>query len=423
MSKFATFGRARVIAMGCLVAALAGLSACSDGGSSSKGTGNKIVVSGEAPKSGCGSYDLKAPADPDGVVADIGGEYATGLRGYPSPVRKSAFSNWKPNHGPPYTVGIVWNQLTTPFQIASTEGIQKTLKSSPLVGDVLFSSTGAEADVGKEIQLMNSLLRKKPDIILLEPLTAPSFTKQLKQTAAADIPVLMVLDSYDSPHVVNVGGNNVLQAAQASSGMARLMGGKGRWLYVHAVPGSTPDVDSNTGLKAVLSNCPDLKKAGDVYGGYSPSQARSETLKYLGTNAAPVDGAFQVATMASGVMQAFEQAGREIPPVTDQGNTKGSLGYWINNKDSYSGIGTGLGGGAYGVALANIALRMLEGQGIKTNSVVQELPVIDEKTLDQWADPKWDLNTPGTSEGPPGAFGSDEFLDPLFNKPAPPKKK
>jgi hypothetical protein len=51
------------------------------------------------------------------------------------------------------------------------------------------------------------------------------------------------------------------------------------------------------------------------------------------------------------------------------------------------------------------------------------LPVITDNTLDEWSEPSWDLSTPGSAEGPAGAFGSDDFLNPLFNNPAPVKKK
>ena len=410
----------------CVVLAIAavGVTACSSGDSGSGKSSGKKITLGATPTSGCGSYVADPPKDPDGVVKDIdNATYSKGLAGYPIPVLKSTWSDFKPNGSPPYTVGVVWNQLTAPFQIGAIKGIKDTLKSSPDVGSVLFSSTGANTDVGQELQNMNALLRQKPDIIILEPLTSASFAKQIKQAAAANIPVLLALDSYDSPNVVNVGGNNTLSAAASMSALVRLMGEKGNYIDMHGLPGTTPDLNSDDGIKAVVKNCPNIKKVTDLYGQFIPSVAKAETLKYLGTNPAPVQGVFQTATMASGVMQAFDQAGRDIPPVTDIGVTKGSLGYWRQNKDSYTGTGTGLGGIALGSGMANVAIRMLEGQGLKTNAVIQELPVLTDANLNQWAEPGWDLNTPGVAEGPPGAFGSNDFLNPLFANGAPPKTK
>src|SRR3954454_12373493 len=101
----------RLLLCGLLILSVGLLSACSDG-SETKSAGKKVTISATPPASGCGSYTAKSPADPDGVIKEINNkEYTEGLTGYPVPVRKSSYSDWKPKGDPPYTVGIVWNQM------------------------------------------------------------------------------------------------------------------------------------------------------------------------------------------------------------------------------------------------------------------------------------------------------------------------
>jgi ribose transport system substrate-binding protein len=405
------------------VLALAGCGGSSSGSSGSNaGAASTPAISPQTPKTGCGSFTAAAPEDPDGVLAALPARQRAALAGYPAPVRRSAWANWRPSHAAPYRVAIVWAQLTTPFQVAATDSLRAALKTYKDVGDVSFRTTGQNLDVGQEIGLMNQAIADKPDLIILEPLTAPAFASQIKKAGEAGIPVLLVLDSYDSPYAVNISGNNVLSAADSTSYMARLLGGRGRLLFVHGLAGSSPDVDSETGFKAVLKNCPGLKKAGDVYGQFVSSAAKAETLKYLATHPQKVDGVFQVAGMAPGIMQAFKQTGRPMPVVDDVANSKGSLGYWKQNEGAYQGVGTGLGGETYGAAIADVAARMLQGRGLKTNAVIDRLPLITDANLGEWADPSWTLDTPGIAPGPKGAFAPDEFLAPLFNDPKPADK-
>ena len=261
---------------------------------------------------------------------------------------------------------------------------------------------------------MNQAIARKPDIIVLEPLTAAAFAPQIKKAAAAGIPVLLVLDSFDSPDVVNIGGNNVLGSAEVASYMVRALGGQGSLLSVHGLAGSSPDTDTDTGLKLVLAHCPDVRKLGDVYGQFVPSAAKSETLKFLGTHPQKIDGVMQTAGMAPGIMQAFQQTGRPMPIVADVANSKGSLGWWRANRDTYTGVGNGLGGASYADAIADVTMRMLHGDGLKANVVVDRLPLITDANLDAWAQADWTLTTPGNATGPKGAFAPPAFLDSLF---------
>jgi ribose transport system substrate-binding protein len=411
------------LAVACALVALV-VAGC--GGSSTstqtQASGSATTIATKAPASGCGSFVAPAPEDPDGVLAALPARQQAALAGYPSPVRRSAWADWKPSHPAPYDVEIVWGQLTTDFQIAATNALQAALKQYGDIGNVRFSSTGNNLDVGQEITLMNQAMARKPDLIILEPLTAPAFATQIKNAGQAGIPTILALDSYDSPYAVNVSGNNFLSAADSISYMLRLNGGKGNVLFVHGLAGSTPDVDEGNGFDAVLKHCPNAKKIGDVYGQFVAAAAKGETLKFLATHPQRVDSVFQVAGMAPGIMQAFQQSGRPMPTVDDVANSKASLGYWRENRDTYNGVGSGLGGAPYGDALADVSMRMLQGQGLKSNAVIDRLPLITDANLDQWAQPGWTLSTPGIADGPPGAFAPDDFLDPLFAHGATPDK-
>jgi hypothetical protein len=100
---------------------------------------------------------------------------------------------------------------------------------------------------------------------------------------------------------------------------------------------------------------------------------------------------------------------------------RGSLGYWINNKDDYNGFAQGFPPGRYGVSIADLAKRILAGNGLKIADVTNIYPPISTENLDDWAKSDWNLNTPGAAEGPPQQFMSEAFFSTLFENPAPAK--
>jgi ribose transport system substrate-binding protein len=406
---------ARLLLTGAAVAALA-LTACggSDSASSGSGATSASPADRPSPTTGCGSYTLAPPPDPGGILDRLGKQYAQAFVGSTTPIRPSAWGGWKPSHGPPYTVGIQWNVENNDYQIAVTRALKSLLANDPMIRNVIYQTTGNSVDVGAEIQQFNGLVQKHPDILILQPLTGEAFVSQVDRAAAQGIPTISAFSTVPSRNAVSVHPNDQYNGAVTMAKLAQVMGSKGRLLLVHAIPGETEEVNTMKAAKAVLARCPGIKVSGQVYGSYSTSLAKSETLKFLATHPQGVDGVFQTAVMAPGVMSAFQQTGRAIPPVNDIGSNKGSLGYWLSNKGRYHGVGAGLGAQAMARALAGVAQRMLRGQGIRISEVQHPNTIITDRNLSEWAKPGWGLTTPGVAEGPARQFMSESFLNGLF---------
>jgi len=213
--------------------------------------------------------------------------------------------------------------------------------------------------------------------------------------------------------------NNYGSQAMSASTAFRQLGGKGNMLYVHGIASTTIDQERYQAAKDAMKNCPGIKEAGQIAGAFLPSTAKAETLKFLATHPGQIDVVLQTGGMAAGVISAFQQAGRPLPIVTDTAGMKASLGYWTNNKDSYTSIGEGFPPQAQGNAIASITKRILAGRGIKVSDVTQWMPAITADNLGQWGQSDWTLTTPGVAEGPPNTFMSEQFLSGLFNDPDP----
>jgi ribose transport system substrate-binding protein len=67
-----------------------------------------------------------------------------------------------------------------------------------------------------------------------------------------------------------------------------------------------------------------------------------------------------------------------------------------------------------GTATARVALRMLEGDGVKINTVLSEPYLVTQSNLDQVWKPSYKEGSPAGAVPPPGWFMPDAYLDGFF---------
>ena len=370
--------------------------------------------------SGCGSFTAKAPADPEGAVAALDAEHQAALAGYADfpgstvKIVKSAWANWKPSHPGPYTVAISWGQLVSDFQIQAVAAMKKDFASDKNVGKLIVRTTGDNLNIAQQLQQYSSLVQQKPDLIILETPSPDSFDGPVQQAKAQGIPTVTLLSPVPVDGAVNVDGNNYLGAATTASYLSKVLGAKGSVFEVRALPGVAVDSQVDAGWHAALKDCPQMKIVGPVYGSFSESGAKSQTLKYLATHPQKIDGAFALAGEADGTMEAFQQTGRPIPQLGEIGMDRGFLGYWQQHQSSYHSSSASLPPVPGARAIHDVVDRMLQGDGVKLNTLVGPEPVVNDANLSQWAEPGWTLKTPGMASGAPDSFLPPAYLDDFF---------
>jgi ABC-type sugar transport system substrate-binding protein len=403
------------------------LAACGGSGGSTAGqsSGAPAFAKDFRPAaSGCGSFPAPAPADPDGVIAALPTEQRNALAGYTNfpgstvKIVKSAWQNWKPSHGPPYRVSIIWGQLASDYQVQITDELKALFEKAGIHVDL--RTTGNNVDVPQQIQLYNAAVQSKPDMIILQAAQPDAFIGPVDKAAAQGIPTETMVGFVSSKNAVNLDANGYQAAGTMASYTAKLLKGRGTLLYVQGVAGTGPDLQGVAGWDQVVKRCPGLKVAKDrVYGGFSDSIAKSEMLKYLATHPQKLDAVLEVAVMAPGVMRAFQQTGRPMPIIPDTGLSKASLGYWNQHKATYPDVGYTIPPVPAARAVVDVARRMLDGQGLKMNAIVGKAPIVTDANLGDWIDNRWNLNTPGAAPGDLQSFLPSKYLEAFFAHPKP----
>ena len=190
-------------------------------------------------------------------------------------------------------------------------------------------------------------------------------------------------------------------------------------LEVQGIPGTSTDAEAAAAWKAALVLCPNVKVAGSVAGQFVGPVAKGLVQQFLATHPSGVQGVFHAGTMGVGVLGAFQQTGHTPPPIADPGTSQGVIAYW-HSHPSYDGTSTATPDLQIGSAAGSIALRMLEGQGPKVNTILAKPYVISRSNLGTVWKPSFAQGSLLDAYGPDGTFMPDSFLNGFFHKGATP---
>jgi ribose transport system substrate-binding protein len=399
------------------------LSACggSESDSASTDSTTKSAVAGTvevAASGGCGTVPAEPATDPQGLLAGLGDKYASSYVGFQDyPLEKSAWASWKPARSSGWNVQVIWAPLTNPFVIAALDGLKQELKASGKVKTIQVQAPASPMDVPQQLQMIQTAVERKPDLLVVFPLAGAAAAPVIAKAGEAGIPTVSPSTGIPGKYSVSVNQNLYLSEGLAAAGVLGLMGGKGSVLQVHGVKGTPNDVIAGRAWEQALSRCPDVKVAGSVEGQFDNTATKAGVQKFLATHPSGVQGVFQAGVMGLGVLGAFTQTGHTPPPMSDQAASQGAIAYWHNHPE-YNMFATLVPDTDLGGAAARVALRMLDGDGIKLNVLLDQTYMVTRANLGQAFKPSFKEGSPAGAVPPPGSFMSDDYLDGFFARSA-----
>lgn len=371
----------------------------------------------------CGTVPNVPFQDPDGIVATLPKEQQAAYNGYPVPVTKSVWANFK-GAKKPWTIGRVSQDGITGWGVEARDESKKDFAAAKKGGYVtgsLMQLDLPEVTPAAELAGYQAMVRKNPTAIVLAPFNPKALADAVTAAGKKGILTFSLGTIIPSPYSVNLYTNPYLNVAKPVADVMKQIGGKGNILVVRGAPGTDTDNYGEQAVKKVLSQCPNIKVAGEVVGNWAPALAKAAVLKFLASHPGKIDAVVNMGVMAPGIIGAFQQTGRTVPPVTESGAFQGSLAYWLANKDKgYDSSGTGGNGHNQMNGAWRAMMRILSGDGVKVNNIATPPIYINADNLTDFTTPGVALDSPNSVKGAPGTFAPDAYLNPFFNKPGTP---
>src|SRR6476646_496307 len=400
----------RISAAVVTVLCTAGFAASSTFAASSPKGGAALPVVAKSGK--CGTLPYVAPDDPKGVLRKLDKTHQAAYVGFTDyPIVKSPWANWKPKRKSGFNVQIVWVPPTNPFVVNALKGLQASLKASGKVKTMQIQVPSGPMDISGQLQQMQTAISRKPDLIIVYPLAGPALVPLVDKAGQAGIPTVYPASGVSSKYAVGVFANLYLSRGLGAAGVLKIMGGKGSVLQVRGVPAVPNDQVAAGAWKKALSRCPNVTVAGTVQGNYDNTNAKAVVQQFLATHPSGVQGVFQSAVMGQGVLGAFTQAGKTPPPLNDQATSEGAIAYW-HNHPKYKMVAMALPAGETGTVTAKIALRMLNGDGVKLNMLLDH-PYLTLQASTLWK-PSFKENGLAPVSPPRGSFMKPSYFDGFF---------
>jgi ribose transport system substrate-binding protein len=399
---------------------LAAATACSSSSSSSSSSAaasssaKASSSSGASALSGsCGTIPNIAYNDQSGLVSSLG-SYAANYDGFDGTIYKSPWSTWKGATGN-VKVGILIDGLTNPFQTELESTLESGLKA---FGYSTVALAPSSASVTDQLQGYQTLLNDGVTMIIAQVQDPTAYNSLIDKAAKQGIPTIGVLNDIADANAVNVVPNSVLGGMKLTQYVVQQAGGKGQFLFIHGIAGVPIDTDTANGANDVLKLCPQITTNETIQTQFQASIAKQQVLSYLNTHPATVSGVITAGPFTSGVIQAFQQAGRTVPVITNNGLDVGGLAYWVQHKSTYNGVALANTPNGLAYATTQVAHKMLEGDGVKINTLSIDPPLATNANLSTYVtlDPSWTINSAGTASGPSNLYVSSDFIDAIFTK-------
>jgi ribose transport system substrate-binding protein len=363
-----------------------------------------------AAASACGTVPTIGYHDQSGVIKRLGSAYTSQFNGYSSPVYKSAYANFKIKGKPPYTVGVDITAPISPTQAALAPRLVAAIKKIPGVKKVILLTFGPTS-LTTEIQQVHSLVQEHVNFIVTQPLVPQSFISIASEAKAAGIPFISIFNGTPSAASINIVPNSVGDALDSGALLAKALHGKGLVVGVHGVPGTGVDVESFAGWKDAFAKCPGITFDSSVIGEFQPAVAESAMAAYLSNHPQPIAGVVETAGMSSGIIQAFEQAGRKLPVFVDAGETVGDLVFFKSHKSDLASAFTITPAGV-ATATAYAIKQLIAGHGPKVSELATLSDVITPATLSAFGTGSATSSDANTLESP---WDTPSYLAKFFN--------
>ena len=360
----------------------------------------------------------------DEIPADIRNRlYAKDMMDPAQPVGPSAYRDWKPKKGPPWTIGYASSYAGNTWRAAVMDRLQNELipkwKKLGLLKEVIITQSNLKD--ATQIQQIRQLVDQGVDAIIVCCSNPTALNQTIKVAYDKGIPTFSATGYLTSPYAVNSSANFQLGGFQLGTWMAEEIGKKGNVLVVEGIPGTSASDSQDRGVKAALAKYPDIKVVGSVAGMWTDQVAQAEVQKWLATNPGELNGVVIQSASELGGLRALKQSGRKMVPMTIGGEV-GALCYWRKNpKYVSSAIQAWPPGDDFELSW-NIMMRTLQGQGPKIQSILADPVKLEYKDIEKALGADCSEDSDKWHHVGIDRWANKTYLDSFFLRPADPEK-
>lgn len=286
--------------------------------------------------------------------------------------------------GEPLQIGFAGFGLVNSWRV-------QALESTRILADELgveLVVTDAGGDATQQMSDTEDLLAQGVDALLISPVAPEPLAPVIERAHDTGIPVIVWGSEADTDrYTANVIDDAHYFGLVGAQKLAEDMGGEGNVIMLRGIAGNSVETQRYEGAVEALSNYPDIEIIAEEYGDWAFDQGKTITENLLAAHE-EIDGVWSSgATMTQGAIEAFQEADRELVPMSGE-NLNGYLKDWAE---------LGLDGSAplfptwQAPEALKLAVRALQGLPIQSSYLLQPEPIVDAEAavLEDISDDYW----------------------------------
>ncbi len=366
-----------------------------------------------------GAIALSAPAQAanEDLIAGLPNDLKQLYEGNTDNLQKSAYDDfkmpakpWKWCHSESYQ--------GNPWRVSLTNELKRLVEVYKAKGDVSdFELSDSNGDTSRQIAQIRAFIDKKCSIITSVAGSATGLNDAIEAAYKAGIPVVTISSSVTSPYAINVDSNYVRWGYEMGAAIVKDLKGKGNVIMVEGIAGAPIVAQERSGAERAFKG-KEIKEARSVNGNWTANVTKTVVLQALATTPQKIDAVWTTGSESRVVAEAFAEAKRPQPLIT--GSISGdALGYWKAHPNGYKFDGHAVLPGWNSQALFRVAVRLLNGEQPKANTLLIPIPAVHQADLAKWYKPCMTPDAVSTFPVPPTDPVSEKDLDAYFKKPAP----
>lgn len=210
--------------------------------------------------------------------------------------------------GPTKTYYLLVVGSSGPYWLDLRKGAEE--RAMQIGSKVVFTGP-AEVDPLKQVTMLEEIVAKQPDGILISPIDAATLKEPIDRAARAGIPVITVdNDSPQSRRMCYVGTENARAGLVVGDLLAKELGGKGN-VGISMIPGSWNIEERAKGVRQALAKYPGIRIVGYCNDKGDPSESASAAAAMLSAHPEISGIAALAGEGGAGAARAVVEAGKK----------------------------------------------------------------------------------------------------------------
>ena len=140
--------------------------------------------------------------------------------------------------------------------------------------EIIWRGAKNETSFGEEIEIVQTMISRGVDGIVLAPQSATALVKVVEDATAKGIPVVIIDSGLKSDKQVSfVATDNYQGGVMGAERLAQIIGKKGKVALIKNIPGSASTEQREKGFRETIAKYPDIKLVAEQYAMGTPTKA------------------------------------------------------------------------------------------------------------------------------------------------------